>query len=187
MAFQLIDDVLDYNAREEELGKAVGDDFRDGKVTLPVVLAFAKGSDAERDFWRRCIEDLDQREGDLEQALGLMQRHGRPGRRHGACAELRPRRLGGPWRSSPRGPSSRPWLRPWSSACAASPDAAVARPLERALTTRSQFGKLTAGPARAHPVYSSTRELSDMRANSTAGRPALTSSDVARSLPIATA
>ena len=76
MAFQLIDDVLDYNAREEELGKAVGDDFRDGKVTLPVVLAFARGSDSERDFWRRCIEDLDQREGDLEQALGLMERHG---------------------------------------------------------------------------------------------------------------
>ncbi|MDJ0945489.1 MAG: polyprenyl synthetase family protein [Kiloniellales bacterium] len=76
MAFQLIDDVLDYNADQGELGKAVGDDFRDGKVTLPVVLAFARGDEAERGFWRRCIEELDQRDADLEEALALMQRHG---------------------------------------------------------------------------------------------------------------
>ena len=76
MAFQLIDDVLDYNADEAELGKAVGDDFRDGKVTLPVVLAFARGDESERGFWRRCIEELDQGEADLAQALALMERHG---------------------------------------------------------------------------------------------------------------
>ena len=76
MAFQLIDDVLDYNADEAELGKAVGDDFRDGKVTLPVVLAFARGNESERGFWRRCIEELDQGEADLAQALALMERHG---------------------------------------------------------------------------------------------------------------
>ncbi len=76
MAFQLIDDVLDYNADEGELGKAVGDDFRDGKVTLPVVLAFARGDERERGFWRRCIEEQDQGDADLEEALALMQRHG---------------------------------------------------------------------------------------------------------------
>ena len=76
MAFQLIDDVLDYNADQGELGKAVGDDFRDGKVTLPVVLAFARADESERAFWRRCIEDLDQGEADLGQAQALMQRHG---------------------------------------------------------------------------------------------------------------
>ncbi len=75
MAFQLIDDVLDYNADQGELGKAVGDDFRDGKVTLPVVLAFARGDESERGFWRRCIEEQDQGDTDLEEALALMQRH----------------------------------------------------------------------------------------------------------------
>ncbi len=75
MAFQLIDDVLDYNADQGELGKAVGDDFRDGKVTLPVVLAFARGDESERRFWRRCIEEQDQGDADLEEALALMQRH----------------------------------------------------------------------------------------------------------------
>jgi len=76
MAFQLIDDVLDYNADQDELGKAVGDDFRDGKVTLPVVLAFARGNESERRFWRRCIEEQDLGDADLEEALALMQRHG---------------------------------------------------------------------------------------------------------------
>lgn len=78
IAFQLIDDVLDYSARQEELGKAVGDDFREGKITLPVILAFQRGDDAERAFWRRTMEDLDQDEGgaDLAQAIGLMEKHG---------------------------------------------------------------------------------------------------------------
>src|SRR6185437_5771752 len=51
IAFQLVDDMLDYSAKEAELGKAVGDDFRDGKITLPVVLAFERGAEAERRFW----------------------------------------------------------------------------------------------------------------------------------------
>ncbi|HEY6335282.1 MAG TPA: polyprenyl synthetase family protein [Alphaproteobacteria bacterium] len=76
IAFQLIDDVLDFAARRDTLGKNVGDDFRDGKITLPIVLAFRRGSEAERSFWRRALEDLDQREGDLEQAIQLMERHG---------------------------------------------------------------------------------------------------------------
>jgi octaprenyl-diphosphate synthase len=75
IAFQLVDDVLDYSALQAELGKAVGDDFRDGKITLPVVLALQRGDAAERAFWRRCLEDQDQRAGDLEQAIEYLQRH----------------------------------------------------------------------------------------------------------------
>ena len=65
IAFQLIDDALDYSAEQERLGKTVGDDFREGKITLPVLLAFARGDEAERDFWRRTLEDMEQNEGDL--------------------------------------------------------------------------------------------------------------------------
>jgi octaprenyl-diphosphate synthase len=76
IAFQLVDDMLDFSARESELGKAVGDDFRDGKVTLPIVLAFARGDTDERAFWRRTLEDSEQRPGDLERAIVLVERHG---------------------------------------------------------------------------------------------------------------
>ena len=55
ITFQLIDDVLDYGGAAQKLGKNVGDDFREGKITLPVVLAFRRGSDAEREFWRRTL------------------------------------------------------------------------------------------------------------------------------------
>lgn len=75
-AFQLVDDALDYAASQEALGKTVGDDFREGKVTLPIILAYARGSDSERVFWRRCIEDLDQHDGDLAEAQQLLERHG---------------------------------------------------------------------------------------------------------------
>jgi len=76
IAFQLVDDALDYSASQAQLGKAVGDDFRDGKITLPVVLAYRRGSEEERAFWRRTLQDLEQRDGDLEHALELMRRHG---------------------------------------------------------------------------------------------------------------
>jgi octaprenyl-diphosphate synthase len=76
IAFQLVDDMLDFSAHQSELGKSVGDDFRDGKVTLPVLVAFARGDEEERTFWRRTIEDLDQRPGDLEQAIRLVARRG---------------------------------------------------------------------------------------------------------------
>ena len=76
IAFQLVDDVLDYSAREVELGKTVGDDFREGKITLPIVLAFRRGSDADRRFWRRTLEDGEQRDGDLARAIALLDRHG---------------------------------------------------------------------------------------------------------------
>lgn len=75
IAFQIVDDLLDYGGSTQEIGKNTGDDFREGKVTLPVILAQARGSEEERAFWRRVIEKRDQREGDLEQALALMARH----------------------------------------------------------------------------------------------------------------
>ncbi|MGE0725404.1 MAG: polyprenyl synthetase family protein [Alphaproteobacteria bacterium] len=76
IAFQLVDDMLDYSAREAELGKTVGDDFREGKITLPIVLAFRDGDAEERAFWRRTLEDQDQRPDDLGHAQALLQRHG---------------------------------------------------------------------------------------------------------------
>ena len=75
-AFQLVDDMLDFSARQAELGKSVGDDFRDGKVTLPVLLAFARGDEEERAFWRRTIEEMDQQPEDLERAILLVERRG---------------------------------------------------------------------------------------------------------------
>ncbi len=76
IAFQIIDDVLDYSAKQADLGKTVGDDFREGKITLPVILAFRRGTPEERDFWRRTLEDLDQKEDDLAHAMELMIKHG---------------------------------------------------------------------------------------------------------------
>ena len=76
IAFQLIDDLLDYSALQAQLGKTVGDDFREGKMSLPVVLAFARANEEERAFWTRTIERMEQGEGDLGEAIALMQKHG---------------------------------------------------------------------------------------------------------------
>jgi octaprenyl-diphosphate synthase len=76
IAFQLVDDVLDYSARQSTLGKTVGDDFREGKITLPVVLAYQRGSAKDRAFWHRCLEQGDQRDGDLKTAFALLEEHG---------------------------------------------------------------------------------------------------------------
>ena len=75
IAFQLVDDALDYGGKAARLGKNVGDDFREGKITLPVVLAFRRGSDGERKFWQRTLEEGDMTETDLDHALGLMTKH----------------------------------------------------------------------------------------------------------------
>ncbi|HCK18472.1 MAG TPA: farnesyltranstransferase [Thalassospira sp.] len=74
-AFQLIDDVLDYSAHQATLGKTVGDDFRDGKVTLPVIIAYANGDEEEKTFWRRCMEDQDFQDGDLDRAQKLIRKY----------------------------------------------------------------------------------------------------------------
>jgi octaprenyl-diphosphate synthase len=75
IAFQLVDDVLDYGGKAATLGKNVGDDFREGKITLPVVLSFRRGSDDERAFWRRALERGETENSDLEQAIAIMRRH----------------------------------------------------------------------------------------------------------------
>ena len=76
IAFQLVDDALDYAANEATLGKTVGDDFREGKVTLPVLAAYRAGDEPERVFWRRTIEDGAREDGDLDHALALMSQRG---------------------------------------------------------------------------------------------------------------
>jgi octaprenyl-diphosphate synthase len=75
VAFQLVDDALDYGGKAAKLGKNVGDDFREGKITLPVVLSFRRGSESERSFWRRTLEQGDAAEGDVETAIALMNKH----------------------------------------------------------------------------------------------------------------
>jgi len=75
IAFQLVDDALDYGGRAAALGKNTGDDFREGKITLPVVLAFRRGTAEERSFWERTLQQGDRQEGDLERAVELMHRH----------------------------------------------------------------------------------------------------------------
>lgn len=76
IAFQIVDDLLDYQGDAKSTGKNVGDDFRERKLTLPVIKAVAAANAEERAFWKRTIEKGDQRDGDLEHALGLMQAHG---------------------------------------------------------------------------------------------------------------
>lgn len=75
LAFQLVDDALDYSGDSSSLGKSVGDDFREGKVTLPVILSFRRGDAKEREFWNRTIAQGQIGDGDLEHAIALMRRH----------------------------------------------------------------------------------------------------------------
>ena len=72
LAFQLVDDALDYSGEQAKLGKSIGDDFREGKITLPVVLAFRRGNDEERAFWRRTLQEGEPGDGDLERAIAYM-------------------------------------------------------------------------------------------------------------------
>ncbi len=75
LAFQLIDDALDYGGDSKSLGKNVGDDFREGKVTLPVILSYRRGTAEEREFWKGAIEGGKSDDLSLERARGLMTRH----------------------------------------------------------------------------------------------------------------
>ena len=75
IAFQLVDDVLDYSAVQAKLGKEVGNDFREGKMTLPVLLAYQQGNAEEQAFWQRTMEDQVCNEADLQHAIHLMQKH----------------------------------------------------------------------------------------------------------------
>ncbi len=76
MAFQLVDDALDYAADQVTLGKTVGDDFREGKITLPVLAAYQAGDSEAREFWVRTIEASNQTDADLDRAMALMERSG---------------------------------------------------------------------------------------------------------------
>lgn len=75
IAFQIADDILDYGGSDAVIGKNTGDDFRERKLTLPVIKAVAKADAEERAFWERVIEKGDQREGDLARALAILRRH----------------------------------------------------------------------------------------------------------------
>ena len=74
LAFQLVDDALDYSGEQARLGKAIGDDFREGKITLPVILCFRRGDEDERAFWTRTLSAGDIKDGDFETAVACMEK-----------------------------------------------------------------------------------------------------------------
>ena len=75
ICFQITDDLLDYNGSEANLGKSIGDDFRERKMSLPLIKVLKKSNAAEKDFWKRTIEIGDQKNNDLDYALELMSKH----------------------------------------------------------------------------------------------------------------
>ena len=75
IAFQLVDDAIDYDSEVAESGKDKGDDFRDGKMTLPVILAYARGSEDERAFWREAMSGKRTSDEDLAHAIALIAKH----------------------------------------------------------------------------------------------------------------
>jgi len=76
IAFQLVDDAMDYSSKQATMGKNTGDDFREGKITLPVILAYRRGTDEERDFWKRTMQAVRQTDDDLPTALATLQKYG---------------------------------------------------------------------------------------------------------------
>jgi octaprenyl-diphosphate synthase len=76
IAFQLVDDALDYSGRQALMGKTVGDDFREAKMTLPIILAHARAKDEDKPFWKRVIETGNQAESDLDRAITLIEQTG---------------------------------------------------------------------------------------------------------------
>ena len=75
IAFQLVDDAIDYDSEASEMGKGKGDDFRDGKMTLPVILAYARGNTEERQFWQDAISGFCNDDDDLARAVDLIAQH----------------------------------------------------------------------------------------------------------------
>jgi octaprenyl-diphosphate synthase len=75
IAFQLVDDAIDYDGSAAEMGKDRGDDFREGKMTLPVILAYARGDAEERRFWQEAIAGFRTEDEDLAHAVELIRRH----------------------------------------------------------------------------------------------------------------
>ncbi len=75
ISFQIMDDSLDYNADQEKLGKSIGDDFKEGKMTLPVILAYQESNPEEKEFWQRVIKDSKQESSDFEIALAIINKY----------------------------------------------------------------------------------------------------------------
>ena len=75
ISFQLLDDALDYECSKNNIGKNIGDDFKEGKITLPVLLALKKANSTEKSFWKRVIEDLDQKKNDFKKAQSLLYKY----------------------------------------------------------------------------------------------------------------
>lgn len=75
IAFQIVDDILDYTADQNKLGKTVGDDFREGKMTAPVIFAIESANGEEKEFWQRTLGEKQQNESDFETALALINKH----------------------------------------------------------------------------------------------------------------
>ncbi|OSM01601.1 polyprenyl synthetase family protein [Magnetofaba australis] len=76
IAYQVVDDALDYASQSDELGKNVGDDFQEGKMTLPVIHAYAHAEGEEKEFWQKCLEEDEQPEGSFERAIALIRERG---------------------------------------------------------------------------------------------------------------
>ena len=75
MSFQLIDDAIDYTSTFEKSGKNIGDDFKEGKITLPVILAYLRSNASEKKFWKRTIQTLDQKEDDFQKAVYIIKKY----------------------------------------------------------------------------------------------------------------
>ena len=75
MSFQLIDDAIDYSSSFFHLGKNIGDDFKQGKVTLPVILAYLRSNNEEKKYWKRTMQDLNQQKDDFEKALTIINKY----------------------------------------------------------------------------------------------------------------
>ena len=75
MTFQLVDDAIDYSSNKKLLGKNTGDDFKEGKITLPIILAYGRCNEKEKLFWKRTISELNQENGDFENALELINKY----------------------------------------------------------------------------------------------------------------
>ena len=75
MAFQLIDDAIDYSSTNEKLGKNIGDDFKEGKITLPIILAYLRSSQDEKKFWSKTIVNLNQSTDDLKKAILIINKY----------------------------------------------------------------------------------------------------------------
>lgn len=75
VAFQLVDDAIDYDSDAGLMGKHQGDDFREGKMTLPVIFAYARGTEPERKFWQAAIAGHRTSAADLAEAIELIAKY----------------------------------------------------------------------------------------------------------------